>query len=373
MKFVLNSRNPDSAAALVCIKGLAQQLQALGHMAVINDWNNYDAYDVAIFMAADADCHAVRGANPRIKIGVADPKPDTVKQAKEADFCIVSSIEQRELYLRFNRNQFIHYMIPGFDSYKIEHKSKDQHQIYYHGNKVHLNGAYHGLVPALNEIGKRYPITFNAIYNLKALGKWNCGRPDPRYCATRDLQWYPNCYKDYFADADIGVVQNLMPFRCEKLVREIGTVSKALLLESQYDHLAKFKSSSNAGRAFVFGYFEIPIIAEATPSLGDAIVDGHSGRLVLGPDGWFDAFEELILSPQRRQNLAANFSRDIERRFSPAASAARLLRFLTEDLSAKKGAVEFSEMRPSVFPEVIREGAGRLARRLERQLRKEER
>ena len=50
MKFVLNARNPDSAAALVCVDGLARQLQALGHVAAINDWSNYSRYDVAIFM-----------------------------------------------------------------------------------------------------------------------------------------------------------------------------------------------------------------------------------------------------------------------------------------------------------------------------------
>ena len=55
MNFVLNTTNLSSAAAVVCIDGLAQQLQALGHRAVINDWDNYNRYDVAIFMAADAN------------------------------------------------------------------------------------------------------------------------------------------------------------------------------------------------------------------------------------------------------------------------------------------------------------------------------
>lgn len=361
-KFVLNSRNPESAAALVCIKGLARQLQSLGCHAVINDWDHYADYDVAIFMAADADCAKVRAANPQIIIGIADPKPTTVRQASEADFCVVSSIEQREVFLQFNRNHFIHYMIPEFDSYRVEHKTKDVQRIFYHGNKVHLNGAYHGLVPALNELGKRYKIEFNAIYNIQELGRWTLGRPDSTYCPTYDLQWYPNCYKDYLAHADIGVVQNFIPVRQERLVRWLATVSKTLLLESPFDHLTKFKSSANAGRAFVFGYFGVPVVAEATPCMGDAIVDGHSGRLVLNAEGWFDALEELILSPTKRKDFAGNFRNDIDQRFCPRVSAERLLDFLNR--LERKDLVGLHGIEPSVFSEMVWTRAHHLAHRV---------
>lgn len=364
MKFVLNTRNPDSAAALVCIQGLAQQLQVLGHTAVVSDWDNYGSYDVAIFMAEDADCTATRAANPRIRIGIADPKPTTIRQARDADFCIVSSIEQREVFLQFNRSQFIYYMIPKFDAYTVAHRAKEVHRIFYHGNKVHLNGSYHGLVPALNELGKKYPIEFNAIYNVDALSPWTMGRPDPRSCPTRDLQWYPNCYKDYFADADIGVVQNLMPWRQEGLIRRLGMVSRSLLLESAFDHVAKYKSSANAGRAFIFGYFGIPVVADAIPSTCDAIVDGHSGRLVLTAGGWYDALEELIRSPARRQFLAANFRQAIDERFSPEISTRRLLDFL--GALEEKECVQPATSSPPVLSELLRETGRRLNRRAKR-------
>jgi hypothetical protein len=361
MKFVLNARNPDSAAALVCIEGLARQLKALGHVAVINDWSNYNRYDVAIFMAADADCAAVRAANPKILIGVADPKPSTERQAREADFCIVSSIEQREVFMPLNRNQFIYYMIPDFEATPIHHAAKERHRIVYHGNKVHLNGSYHGLVPALNELGRKYPIQFDAVYNISTLGNWTMGRPDPRYCPTRDLQWYPGCYKDYFADADIGVVQNLMPWRHEGLVRRLGMVSRTLLLEDAFDHVAKYKSSANAGRAFIYGYFGIPVVADAIPSTCDAIIDGHSGRLVLTAEGWYDALEDLILSPQRRQQLADNFRQTIADRFAPEVSARRLVVFLSQ--LAIKPTARPVQKTPSVFPELWRALQQRVSRK----------
>lgn len=362
MRFVLNTRDLSSPASLVCITGLARQLKSLGHIAVINDWCNYRSYDVAIFMAADAHCSDVRRDNPKIIIGIADPKPSTELQAREADFCIVSSIEQREMFMVLNRNQFIYYMVPDFDANKVQHCPKDIYRIVYHGNKVHLNGSYQSLVPALNELGKKYPIQLDAIYNIQGLGVWSMGRPDSRYCRTRDLQWYPNCYKDYFDGADIGIVQNLIPWRWEKLTRLLGTVSTTLLLESKFDHAVKYKSSANAGRALVFGYFGIPVVADAVPSISDVIIDGHSGRLVLTADGWYDALEELIISSERRQFLGDNFYRDIHERFAPEVSTRRLVDFISQ--LRHKPRIILRKRSPSVIGELYRYWMRKFIRKL---------
>jgi hypothetical protein len=330
MRFVLNSKNRNNAAYYVCIKGLGDRLASLGHEVAYNNWDDYGRYDVAIFIAADAHCGYVRSSNPNILIGVADPKPSTLEQARDADFCIVSSIEQREAFLSINRNQFIYYMIPDFDAEPVVHTPKKLYRIIYHGNKVHLNGSYCGLIPALNELGKKHPIQFDVIYNIRELGLWTLGRPDNRVCRTRDLQWYTNCYREYFLDGDIGVVQNYIPWRSESFVRRVGKVSRSLLLEDPYDHWVKYKSSANAGRAFVFGYFGIPVVAEAIPSMSDAITDGFSGRLVMTPEGWYDALEDLIGSHESRQRLANNFRHTISERFAPEVSTRRLVEYISQ-------------------------------------------
>jgi len=358
MRFVLNSKNNTSAAYHVCVKGIGNQLAQLGHEVAYNDWENYGRYDVVIFMARDADSEYARSVNAKILIGVADPKPSTLQEARDADFCIVSSIEQREAFLPVNRNQFIYYMIPHFDCEYIVHKPKDLYRIIYHGNKVHLNGSYCGLVPALNELGKKYPIQFDAIYNIRELGPWTLGRPNDRVCLTRDLQWYPNCYQEYFPGGDIGVVQNYTPWRFESLVRRLGKASRLLLLEDPYDHWVKCKSSSNAGRAFVFGYFGIPVVADAVPSMGDAITDGFSGRLVMTAEGWYDALEELISSHDSRQYLADNFYQSITERFSPEVSTRRLVDYVY-NLSVKPN-VAIQREAPSLLSEAI----GTLSKRL---------
>jgi len=135
-------------------------------------------------------------------------------------------------------------------------------------------------------------------------------------------------------------------------------------LESAFDHVAKYKSSANAGRAFVFGYFGIPVVADAIPSLSDAIVDGHSGRLVLTAEGWYDALEELVLRPEKRRQYADNFRSAIDSRFAPAVSARRLVDFIAD--LRPKSVVRPARATPSVFAELIRATQQRFRRRFAR-------
>ena len=130
------------------------------------------------------------------------------------------------------------------------------------------------------------------------------------------------------------------------------------------DHMVKFKSSANAGRAFVFGCFEIPVVADAVPSMCDAIIDGYSGRLVMTPEGWHDALEELILSPDRRRTYGRNFAQAIADRFAPAVSAKRLLQFI--EALVPRARLKLLRDPPSVVAHDIREEWLRIVRRAER-------
>ncbi len=319
MRFVLNTKFLKTPSSLVCIEGLYQLLIKNGYKAAINDWEHYDQYDYAIFMAYDSQIHKARQQNPKIKIGLSDPKPNSVKDALAADFLLVSSIEQRELFLKYNNNIFIYYMIPEFEFYSIDYKEKDKIVIGYHGNKIHLNTFYNHITPALNKIGNRYNIELHAIYNIKHLGKWTIGRPDERKCKVKDLQWYEDCYKDYFKDIDIGIVPNIYPLEKDRFIKKYCTTAKYFFSETESDHLVKYKFSSNAGRIFVFGMFGIPVVSEAVPSSGDIIRDGYSGKLVLYSHGWYSALEEMIKSCDLRKIygrnlknfLSDNYSRDI--------------------------------------------------------------
>ena len=112
LRFVLNS-NYTGAGAWICIEKLSRTLQEMGYIAAKNDFNNYKNYDVAIFMSPDAEVDIARTQNPKILVGIADPKlssPKLIEDAIKADFLMVSSLEQRDIFLKYDPNIFIFYM-----------------------------------------------------------------------------------------------------------------------------------------------------------------------------------------------------------------------------------------------------------------------
>src|SRR4249919_720379 len=114
MRFVLNTRS-DTAGAVASIFALAQRLRKAGFDATVGDWTRYEQYDVAIFMGYDHELGKARAQNPAIKIGLADPKQsrqEWIDAARAADFLLVSSVEQREAFLRLNRASFVLLMFP---------------------------------------------------------------------------------------------------------------------------------------------------------------------------------------------------------------------------------------------------------------------
>jgi glycosyltransferase involved in cell wall biosynthesis len=328
MKFVLNTNFLNTAASMVCVRKLSKLLSSNGCTVVINDWVNYSKYDVAIFMSYDSQVEEAKRLNPSILVGIADPKHSSIKEAKVADFLLVSSIEQREYFLEFNRNIFIYYMIPEFSYYSAGNLKKDKVVIGYHGNRVHLDSFYENITPALEKLGEKYHIELHAIYNIKSLGVWKIGRPDESRCKVKDLQWYDNCYKDYFQYIDIGIVPSFYPMKFKSFVKKFLTTSSSIFLENSSDHLVKYKFSTNAGRIFVFGKFGLPVVADATPSSGDIIRDEFSGKLVLSSYGWYSALEDLIRDGNLRASLGKNLSEEIKENYSDKKIFNNFINFL---------------------------------------------
>lgn len=329
-RFVLNTRTPDSAAALVCIQSLGRLLKESGHSVTFGDWDNYSQYDVVIFMAHDVEIDKVRSQNPDIKIGLADPKPSDTKSPQQADFLLVSSIEQREVFLKFNPNIFIYYMFPDFSAERVVHTEKDVISLAYHGNKVHLDCFQYHLTPVLNELGKKHAIRLKAIYNVERLGVWRQGRPDPALCPVDDLQWYPDCYANCLSDVDIGIVPQMSPFPVSMHIAKLFPLHYKKWLLSPLDHLSYYKSSANPGRIFVFGMFGIPVVSEATPSTSSLFHDNINGIQVLTKEGWYDALNRLILSARMRAELGESLHAQVVSRYSRGQTFKRFLRFLQQ-------------------------------------------
>jgi hypothetical protein len=308
VRIVLNTR-VDDAASRLCINGLGARLQAAGVDAVVNDWDGYASYDVAVFMGYDHELERARSENPGIRVALADPKlstPEWLEAARAADFLMVSSVEQRDAFLRLNRNILVYYMFPVLADQPRAHADSDELVVGYHGNRVHLEAMAMSVRPALEALGRRRPVRLLAVYSHGALGKARLGLPDG--VRVEHVQW-TDSFLDDLRRADIGIVPNELPIRDRAHVLQVAAYEEAEFQYQPFDHLVRFKVSSNPGRLFPFGVLGIPVVADFTPSYGQFVLDGVSGYLASSPHGWFEALDTLGSSAELRTRTGAELGR----------------------------------------------------------------
>lgn len=317
MRIVLNTRS-DSAGAQASIVGLAHRLRAAGVDATLNDRDGYERYDVAVFLGTDEEIAAVRRASPGTRVGLSDPKQsrqEWIDAARAADFLLVSSVEQREAFLRLNRNVHVLYMFPPVPAREKVHEARERLVVGYHGNRVHLEAMEGtGVKAALEELGRRRPVELVAVYNVEARGRAVLGMPDARTVDVRHVQLAPATRPDgtvsdtileELARVDVGIVPNLLPVEGGAgALRATASLDPALAYEP-FDHLLRFKASSNPGRLYPFARLGIPVVADLTPSLAQFVLDGVSGILAGSARGWLEALERLADDPALRTSMAA--------------------------------------------------------------------
>ena len=279
------------------------------------DWENYNKYDVAIFIASHPNLkESIRKAqkqNPKILIGLLEPKGDwSIPFIKQADFLIIDSIEKKDYVLNFHKSVFVYFQYPNLKPIKKVHKNKDKIIIGYHGNKVHFAEMFPNIIQALEELGKKYPIELWAMYNIKKLGKLKNNLPKNVY--VRHIQWSLDNYYKEIAQSDIGIVPNCMPIFAPRLVKNLFGVSKSFFLEKPEDYLLRFKIPSNPNRLITFAILNIPVVADLYPSALSLIQDGKSGFITHSTGGWYSNLERLIESPKLRQKLADNLYESIK-------------------------------------------------------------
>ena len=302
----------------VCIRELQQRLQEAGIEATTNDWNHYQNYDVAIFPGYDHDLENARRQNAAIRVGLADPKQaraEWLAAARAADFLMVSSLEQREAFLRLNRNILIHYMFLRLPTQAKRHVNADAIVVGYHGNRVHLECMRDGVQLALEELGRHRRVELLMVYNMAANGRARIGLPNPSLVRHRHVQWTPDGYASDLASVDIGIVPAMLPIRDRLASLEASAFPEPEFCYEPFDYMIRYKASTNPGRIQPFACLGIPVVADATPSAAELIEDGVSGRLSLSPEGWFAALDDLAASASLRDTLAANLRAKIERAY----------------------------------------------------------
>jgi len=310
MKFVLNSKY-DQAGVQIWIHECSTLLQKEGFETNINDWDNYSKYDIVIFMPIDQEIDKARQQNSDILIGLADPKlPFASDTSKKADFLIVSSIEQRDIFLKYNPNIFIYYPFPDIRRIEKKHQAKDQIIIGYHGNKIHLNSFFPNITNALEELGRHFKLELWVIYNIEKLGQWKIGLPDNKYVKTNHIQWSPENIYTYLSQSDIGIVPALMPIKNSFRLKKKACYAKNAFLESDYDYFLRYKYSSNPGRIYTFSQLGIPVVSDFFPSASQFIHEGYgndrTGFIAYSAEGWFYALYQLASDYRLRQLCADN-------------------------------------------------------------------
>ena len=330
MKIVFNSTYKN-AASMICIDDLSKKFLANGDQVFFNDWRGYEKYDIAIFMSPDSDVENAKKINPKIICGIMDPKLNTRRKLKEstmADFLGVSSIEQRDAFLKYNPNIFIYYMFPETPEIHKQHSDKEKIVIGYHGNKLHLH-CMKNLNLALDALSEKYPIELWSIYNIHGLGRWRFNLP--RKCPVKHIQWTRDVYEKELSQCDIGVIPAIVPIN-EGITKITSRFISSFFYNwpgyYKHDYIIRFKYSTNPGRAYVFSQLGIPIVAEFLPSYSQIIQDNHSGFLVYSREGWYNALETLIKDAQIRQKMAENLKNHINSTISPDITFKKFLDFL---------------------------------------------
>lgn len=286
MKIVFNT-NYTGAAAFIGIDQMIPMLEREGHEVKRNDWDNYQNYDVAFFMSPDSKVREAKLKNPKIVTCIIDPKTvgrferlrhkslwkqPIMRELKEADLTLVSSIEHRDHIVKYNKNCFIFYFFPTTLKEKQVHSEKKKITIGYHGNKVHLSSMPE-VSWALDKLADKYDIELMAIYNVKKLGKWTKNRP--KKCNVIDVQWNPDMALD-LKKSDIGISPSI----------------KATIKKSNY--VFRFKYSNGPGRIYVFAMLGIPVVADASPSQCQFVQNEVSGFVCCTKEGWYQNLERLI-------------------------------------------------------------------------------
>ena len=241
-----------------------------------------------------------------------------IKMLKDSNFAIVGSIEERDYYLKYNRNIFRFPQIEKIDHIKKKHIKKNKILISYHGNLEHLEEMSSSTTRALEKISNKYDVELVVIYN-KSLGSWKKGRPNMK---IKEVNWSLDNLKKYVSNSDIGIVPCTNNFFLDSSVNKnffsyfikTFTGGKNRRLN---DYILRFKVTSNAGRSFIFHQLGIPVIADFWPSHFEIIGSKDCGFLAHSEEAWYDSLEKLICSANLRNKISSSAQSLFEKKYQP--------------------------------------------------------
>ncbi|MBI4680019.1 MAG: hypothetical protein HY753_02105 [Nitrospirae bacterium] len=290
--------------------------------------SNYHEYDVVLFMGYDPEIEKARKANPKVKIGVIDPRPPMSNQPIGADFILANGLEMKDWYSKYTENIFLYYIYPPLSTKGIKTPSDHRKVIIgYHGNKVHLTSMSPRITKAMEMLADEHEIEFWAMYNIEKLGLWDSELERHPKIKVKHIQWSEHNYIECISKVDIGIVPGLIPtYKTKKPSFQI--IKKWLFNEHESDYLLAFKATSNAGRIIVFAQLGIPVIADMYPSALQFIEDGINGFVCYSTDAWYLALKRLAGDNELRHAIASNMKKKFDETISPEVLNSKLIEFI---------------------------------------------
>lgn len=302
--------------------------------AEFNDFDNYKNYDFAILHGGDDEIFEAKAQNEDIVVGLAKLDASTkehVDKLRKADFLIADSHSQRDYYLKYNDNIVTIPLIEEMPDVYKRHTQQEQIVLSYHGNKEHLKSFDPILKNALERIDDVYDIKLLAIYDIESLGMWSEGAPDidiEHVQHSKSKNW--NRIHRRLVEADIGLVPAGGSLSYDARDELLHQTIDFFTPWTRNDYIQRFKSNSNAGRAFVFMQLGIPVVATPISELRFVIDEGKTGFTALTEEAWIDSITRLHQSVQLREDISQNAYEVMNGQYSPTSAAKKLNQYITD-------------------------------------------
>lgn len=292
--------------------------------------------DVALLFGAEFDVLELRRQYARTLLGHLEPRAAQGNVTALYDFVVVNSIEAANYFSMPGQSIFIYPTFPIMPPAEVNSSndcSTGVLRIGYHGNKIHLAAMYPRITDALNRLRGGIDIELWAMYNIRELGRWN--EDGLSQIKVNHIQYDPENYAKYISKVDIGIVPQLIPVRESKFIRWLMGSRRSIFNERHDNFFLRFKETTNNGRAFVFAQYEIPVVADMTPSSCALFGENEYGYVAHSTSQWYNTLEALARDANLRKRMGLAIKKRYEALASPDEVNYRFAQFLSANIKKK--------------------------------------
>ena len=328
MRILFTTEHRSSVSTEINLENLKQVDQVPG-VSLCAYQQDYQNFDVILFMGYDPQIEKARAANPSAKIGVIDVRPSHLERARTADFLLSNGPEMSSMAARYFSNIFEYPIYPLVTGKKKEGTNSRRITITYHGNKQHAVSMFPHVTRALEELAKEIDLELLLIFNRKALLDIPA-QYLPRGVRHSTIDWHENVYNEEMAETDIGIVPNLTPLKNRTRALTLSTLRDSAFGSNETEFLHRYKPTSNPGRILAFAQLGIPVVADLYPSAAQVIRNGVSGYLAHDAFSWYQSLRTLCIDHDRRERMGKALLQTFDNWYAIAGVNERFVDFCRE-------------------------------------------